>query len=472
MNGQDCSNDDAHWMGVALQQAQLAAERGEVPVGAVVVRDNQLVAASHNAPIALQDPTAHAEIRALRAAGQALNNYRLNDCTLYVTAEPCAMCAGASWHARVGRVVYGAAEPRTGALASVAQLFNHSLKAGAPEVVAGVRAQEAAALLQHFFAQRRRPAPWPLRDDALRSPEFDLPGWPGEGVKSCHVADLPALGGLRLHYLDAGPRDAATTWVLLHGNPTYSYVWRHWIKPLVASGSRVLAPDLIGFGLSDKPKHPTWHSWAAHHAVLQQWLAHVGVERVRLVVQDWGGLLGLTLPAKAAWTCEGLVVLNTMLPQPNQPLPEGFVQWRTFCERQPGFDVAALLRRACPHLTQAECGAYAAPFAHTGLRAALRAFPAMVPDGPEHAGAPWVQEARLWWATNPSLPVRMVVGGADPVCGTEVMQALHRACWPQASVQHWPDAGHFVQEWVHPALGDPSALVQQALGPLMSHSAP
>src|SRR6056300_27695 len=169
MNGQDCSNDDAHWMGVALQQAQLAAERGEVPVGAVVVRGNQLVAASHNAPIALHDPTAHAEIRALRAAGQALNNYRLNDCTLYVTAEPCAMCAGASWHARVGRVVYGAAEPRTGALASVAQLFNHSLKAGAPEVVAGVRAEEAAALLQHFFAQRRRPAPWPLPDDALRS---------------------------------------------------------------------------------------------------------------------------------------------------------------------------------------------------------------------------------------------------------------------------------------------------------------
>ncbi|MGA1726584.1 MAG: tRNA adenosine(34) deaminase TadA, partial [Burkholderiaceae bacterium] len=152
MNGQGCSNNDAHWMGVALQQAQLAAERGEVPVGAVVVRGNQLVAASHNAPIALHDPTAHAEIRALRAAGQALNNYRLNDCTLYVTAEPCAMCAGASWHARVRRVVYGAAEPRTGALASVAQLFNNSLKAGAPEVVADVRAEEAAGILRTIEA--------------------------------------------------------------------------------------------------------------------------------------------------------------------------------------------------------------------------------------------------------------------------------------------------------------------------------
>ncbi len=458
--------DDAHWMGLALEQARQAAAQGEVPVGAVVVCNGHVVAAAHNAPIGAHDPTAHAEVRALRAAGQALGNYRLTDCTLYVTAEPCAMCAGASWHARLKRVVYAAPEPRTGALASVTQLFDGPYQAGAPAVTAGVRADEAAALLQQFFVPRRRAAPWPLRDDALRTPEACFAHGLPPGVVSRHVDHLPALRGLRMHYLEAGPQDAAITWVLLHGNPTSSYVWRHWIGTLAGWGHRVLAPDLIGFGQSDKPKHASWHSWPAHRQVLQQWLAHVGVRRLRLAVQDWGGLLGLTLPMDAGWTCDGLLVLNTLLPDGSVPLPDGFLQWRAFCARQPAFDVAALLQRACPHLLAEECAAHAAPFPNAGYRAALRAFPALVPDGPGHEGAGLMREARRWWAAQPHMAVRMVVGGADPVCGTEVMQALHQSCWPQASVLHWPQAGHFVQEWVHPALSDVGPLLEQVLGPL------
>ena len=115
-------SSDEDFMRLAIAQGQLAAARSEVPVGAVVVRAGQVIAAAHNAPLESHDPTAHAEIRALRLAAQAIGNYRLDDCTLYVTLEPCAMCGGAIWHARVPRVVVGATEARTGAAGAVLSL--------------------------------------------------------------------------------------------------------------------------------------------------------------------------------------------------------------------------------------------------------------------------------------------------------------------------------------------------------------
>ncbi len=143
-------------MELALQQAQLAAEQGEVPVGAVLVdEENQLLACGHNQPISANDPTAHAEVIALREAAKKLHNYRLVNSTLYVTLEPCVMCVGAMVHARVKRLVYGAVEYKTGAIESACQLlqttsFNHSI-----EVSSGVLQEPCATILSDFFAQRR-----------------------------------------------------------------------------------------------------------------------------------------------------------------------------------------------------------------------------------------------------------------------------------------------------------------------------
>jgi tRNA(adenine34) deaminase len=147
--------DDAHWMGEALDLAKLAAGRGEVPVGAVVVRDGALLGRGGNAPIAHSDPTAHAEIAALRDAARAVGNYRLSGCTLYVTLEPCAMCAGAMMHARIARLVYGAQDPKTGAAGSVIDLFAEPRLNHHADVAGGVRAAECGALLSAFFAARR-----------------------------------------------------------------------------------------------------------------------------------------------------------------------------------------------------------------------------------------------------------------------------------------------------------------------------
>lgn len=143
------------YMGLALAQAQLAWDHGEVPVGAVVVKDGQVIATGFNQPIGAHDPTAHAEIVALRAAAAKLGNYRLPGCELYVTLEPCIMCSGAMMHARLARVVYAATDPKTGACGSVVNLFGEERLNHHTEVVGGVLADAASSLLKAFFAERR-----------------------------------------------------------------------------------------------------------------------------------------------------------------------------------------------------------------------------------------------------------------------------------------------------------------------------
>ncbi|MCW8918673.1 MAG: tRNA adenosine(34) deaminase TadA [Gammaproteobacteria bacterium] len=151
----ELESPDIHWMRHALELATLAAREGEVPVGAVLVRDGGLIAEGRNSPIAGHDPTAHAEIQVLRAAGKALNNYRLGGTTLYVTLEPCPMCAGAIIHARVQRVVFAAPDPRTGAAGSIYNILQSNELNHRCEVDGGVLARESGALLRDFFRSRR-----------------------------------------------------------------------------------------------------------------------------------------------------------------------------------------------------------------------------------------------------------------------------------------------------------------------------
>ncbi|MET3130682.1 tRNA(adenine34) deaminase [Oxalobacteraceae bacterium GrIS 1.11] len=146
---------DTDFMQLALEQAQHAWDLGEVPVGAVVVKDGVVIATGYNQPIGRHDPTAHAEIIALRAAAEKLGNYRLPGCALYVTLEPCVMCSGAMLHARLARVVFGASDPKTGACGSVLNLFEHGQLNHHTEIAGGVMADVCGAFLKRFFAERR-----------------------------------------------------------------------------------------------------------------------------------------------------------------------------------------------------------------------------------------------------------------------------------------------------------------------------
>ena len=436
---------DAHWMGLALVQARLAAADGEVPVGAVVVKEGQLIATGRNAPIGSHDPTAHAEVVALREAARVLGNYRLDGCTLYVTLEPCVMCSGAMLHARLERVVFGAADPRTGVAGSVLNLFGHIQLNHQTRVTGGVLAEPCGQLLKDFFKPKRTNMD-PVREDALRTPDaaFDyLPDYPWAPR---YVNDLPSIPGLRMHYIDEGPHDADVTWLCLHGNPAWSYLFRKMMPAFLSAGGRVVVPDMIGFGRSDKPKKDSFHTFEMHRQSLLELIDRLDLQRVVLVVQDWGGILGLTLPMAAPERYQGLLVMNTTLATGEAPLSAGFLAWRDWCKSQPQFDVGKLLLRGNPDLSALEAAAYNAPFPDKGYRAALRAFPPMVPELTDSPGAAISRKAQDFWRNDWKGKTFMAIGQQDPVLGESVMRLLQkqiRAC-PEPLLL--PNAGHFVQE--------------------------
>jgi tRNA(adenine34) deaminase len=440
---------DAQFMRLALGYAHAAAHAGEVPVGAVVVKNGQVVSHGCNAPITDTDPTAHAEIVALRAAAQSLGNYRLDGCTLYVTLEPCAMCAGAMLHSRLARVVFGATEPKTGAAGSVVDLFSHPQLNHHTQVQGGVLAHECSASLQSFFRDRRlaeKAQADPLREDALRTPESRFSHLPGYSWEARYTSNLPTLSGLRMHYLDEGPRDAETVFLCLHGNPGWSYLYRKMMPVWLKAGHRVVAPDLIGFGKSDKPKRDSFHTFEFHRNSLQELVEALDLHNVVLVVQDWGGILGLTLPMQAPQRYRALVAMNTLLATGTEPLSKGFLDWREMCRKKPNFDVGRLLGRSNPQMSDDECAAYNAPFPDAGHRAALRAFPNRVPDSPDAPGAAISRLAEEFWRSSWQGQAVMAVGALDPVLGPQVMARLRsqiRGC-PEPIIL--PSSGHFVQE--------------------------
>jgi tRNA(adenine34) deaminase len=453
------TSHDAQFLQLALQAARDAADAGEVPVGAVVVKEGQVIATGHNSPIHSHDPTAHAEINALRAAALKLGNYRLDGCDLYVTLEPCAMCAGAILHARIRRVVYAAPEPKTGAAGSVLNLFDTKLN-HQTDVVNAIDSVAIGAdfiransqLLPNFFARKRDDQAktlsmnHPLRPDALRTPDACFENFPAYGFEPHYLSDLPALAGLRMHYLDEGPRDAPLTYLCLHGNPAWSYLYRKMIPIFAASGARVIAPDMIGFGRSDKPKKDSFHTFTWHRQCLLEFIERLDLKNVVLVVQDWGGILGLTLPMAAPQRYRGLLVMNTTLACGDAPLSDGFKAWREMCAKKPEFDIAKLFSRGNPHMSEAECAAYMAPFPDAGHRAATRAFPPMVPEFESSEGAAISREAREFWRKAWQGQTFMAVGKQDPVLGEAVMRELASQIQGCGEPMLLPQGGHFVQE--------------------------
>ena len=439
---------DLQWMQEAIQLAQQAGQAGEVPVGAVVVQNGVIVGRGRNGPVGSKDPTAHAEVMALRDAANTLGNYRLEDCTLYVTLEPCTMCAGAIVNARLARVVYGASEPRTGAAGSILDVFANATINHQTQVTRGVLADECRLLMQQFFKPKRLNAN-PLRDDALRPADEWFEGLTDYPWKAHYVSDLPALGGLRLHYLDENqsqPHAQQLTYLCLHGNPAWSYLYRKMIPVFTAHGHRVVAPDLIGFGKSDKLKKSSAHAFDFHRQILIEFIERLDLRNIVLVVQDWGGILGLTLPMVMPERFSGLLVMNTTLTTGEEALSEGFLSWRAWCKANPDFDVGKLLGRGNRHLSANEISAYNRPFTDKGHRAALHAFPPMVPEHVDSPGASIARQAAEFWQHQWQGQSLMAIGLQDPVLGESVMRALRNKIRNCPEPMLLPEAGHFVQE--------------------------
>lgn len=291
--------DDHTFMRLALAQAEEARAAGEIPVGAVLVKDGLVLGVGRNAPIGSHDPSAHAEIVAMRAAAGVLGNYRLDGCELYVTLEPCAMCAGAMLHARLQRVIYGAADPKTGAAGSVLDLFAHPELNHHTQVSAGVLSAECSDALRSFFGARRRQKAslaQPLMEDALRTPDSAFTGLLDDPVaSSCFFSDTETLHGWRMHYLDAVPTEPVGTVLCLHDVPGWSYRYRYLIPALRAHGLRTIAPDLIGFGKSDKPKKVAEQNAQLHVQSLHALLASLDCSKLFVLAEGEGVHVALAL---------------------------------------------------------------------------------------------------------------------------------------------------------------------------------
>ena len=254
--------------------------------------------------------------------------------------------------------------------------------------------------------------------------------------------------GLRVHYLDEGK--GAETFLCLHGEPTWSYLYRRMLPVFVAGGARVVAPDFIGFGRSDKPEDEALYTFDYHREFLLSLIETLDLRNITLVVQDWGGLLGLTLPMEAPERFARLLLMNTALATGDGSLPPGFVAWRAYANKNPDLECGKLLARACPHLSAAEAAAYDAPYPDARYKAGVRRFPNLVPEYRDDPGAAISRRARDFLRSAWKGKSFMAVGAKDPVLGVPVMEHLRtqiRNC-PEPLVV--PDGGHFLQEWGAP----------------------
>jgi len=281
--------------------------------------------------------------------------------------------------------------------------------------------------------------------ESLRTPDerfSNLPNWPYEPN---YVDTLKGYEGMRAHYIDEGPKDADHVFLCLHGEPTWSYLYRRMIPVFLDSGARVIAPDLFGFGRSDKPTEQSDYSFHFHRNYLLRLIERLELKSVTLVCQDWGGLLGLSLPVDKPDLITRLLVMNTAIATGQAP-GAGFEAWRTYCANTPDLPIGALMGRTTPHLTPDEIAAYDAPFPDGSYKAGAQIFPMLVMTDPNMEGVGTSLKAVKFWQgfTGQSF---MAIGMADPVLGAPAMYGLKKVINGCPDPMEILDGGHFVQEW-------------------------
>jgi haloalkane dehalogenase len=277
--------------------------------------------------------------------------------------------------------------------------------------------------------------------EALRTPDDRFENLPGYDFAPHYVDHA---NGLRMHYLDEGAGDPV--FLCLHGQPSWCYLYRKMI-PFLSPHGRVIAPDLFGFGRSDKPVEDAVYTFDFHRQSLVDFIEALDLTNITLVCQDWGGLLGLTIPHTMPERFKRLIVMNTALATGEVPLGPGFEMWKAFNRSQPDMDVAALFQRGTSILSDAEAAAYGAPFPDIRYKAGVRQFPELVPPTPDAPGTTISRAARDWWRDEWAGQSFMAIGGADPVITPDAMHGLRKVIRNCPEPLVIAEAGHFVQEW-------------------------
>ena len=253
-------------------------------------------------------------------------------------------------------------------------------------------------------------------------------------------------GSLKIHYVDEGPKDANVV-LMLHGEPSWAYLYRKMIDPVVAAGYRVIAPDLIGFGKSDKPTQRSDYTFQRHLDWVRQVIVQLDLKDITLVCQDWGGLLGLRLVAEHSDLFARVLAANTMLPTGDHAATEAFLKWQTFSQEVEVFPVAGIIKGATvTPLSPEVLAAYDAPFPDESYKAGVRQFPLLVPTTPDD---PASQANRLAWQSLQKFTKPFVTAFSDSdtvtAGGDKIMHKLIPGCQGQAHTTI-EQGGHFLQE--------------------------
>lgn len=279
---------------------------------------------------------------------------------------------------------------------------------------------------------------------ALRTPDDRFNRLPGYDFQPHYVDDLPGYEGLRGHYLDEGDPKADQVFLCLHGEPSWSYLYRKMIPIFAESGARVVAPDLLGFGRSDKPVDDAIYTFEFHRAYLMRLIERLDLRRVTLVCQDWGGVLGLTIPHDMPERFERLLIMNTGIM--TGEVNEAFVEWKAFIDRDPDVPVGEVMRQHAPGIGDDEIAAYEAPFPDATYKAGVRRFPSLVATSPDFPGVATSAKAIEFWSRRWSGPTFMAIGMQDDMLGPEVMGHMRELIAGCPEPMEVPEAGHFVQE--------------------------
>ena len=279
----------------------------------------------------------------------------------------------------------------------------------------------------------------------LRTPDRRFERLPDYPYAPHYLEDLDSLPGARMHYLDEGDPGSGEVFLCLHGAPTWSYLYRKMIPIFCAPGHRVVAPDLIGCGKSDKLARSKDYSYSLHRRLLLEFVERLDLRNITLVCQDWGGLLGMTLPLDLPDRFTRLVAMNTTLMPRLLRFNPTFSTWRMWALLSPNLSPGRVVKLNEWRLTHDERAAYDAPFPDRRYKAGARAFPAMVPLRAQDEGADLLRRAEMWWRDDWRGEAFLAIGMRDHALGQNTMPALHKV------IRNCPepmlvDAGHYVQE--------------------------
>lgn len=281
--------------------------------------------------------------------------------------------------------------------------------------------------------------------EILRTPEERFNNLDSYPFEPHYLEDLDSVPGARMHYVDEGPRDSKEVFLCLHGAPTWSYVYRKMIPIFAAQGHRVIALDLIGCGRSDKLLNQSDYSYHLHRNSLIEFIEKLDLTNITLVCQDWGGLLGLTLPMDMPGRFKRLLIMNTTLPATRLRFNPTFRVWRLWARLSPNIHIGNVVKICEWSVTKTERESYNAPYPDRRYKAGVRAFPALVPLSPKDEGAAILERAAEWFPKNWQGDSFMAIGTKDHALGRNTMLPLRKLI-PNCPEPLLVKAGHYVQE--------------------------